>query len=45
MAVQKGRIIEVVRYCDGDVLATVHVYACINGRVQVECVPERVESA
>lgn len=31
-AVKAGRLLEVVRYCAGDVLATSHVYACINGR-------------
>lgn len=29
-AVQAGRLLDVVRYCAGDVLATSHVYACIN---------------
>ncbi|HEX7409673.1 MAG TPA: ribonuclease H-like domain-containing protein [Candidatus Binatia bacterium] len=30
-AVQSGQIIDVVRYCVGDVLATAHVYLCMNG--------------
>ncbi len=30
-AVQAGRIIDVVRYCAGDVMATTHVYRRING--------------
>lgn len=30
-AVHEGRIIDVVRYCVGDVLATAHVYLCMNG--------------
>ncbi len=31
-AVQAGRIIDVVRYCAGDVLATAHLHLCMNGR-------------
>jgi hypothetical protein len=31
-AVQAGRILDVVRYCAGDVLATAHVYLCLNSR-------------
>jgi hypothetical protein len=34
-AVQAGRLLDVVRYCAGDVLATSHVYACINARPAV----------
>ena len=29
-AVQGGRILDVVRYCAGDVLATAHVYRCVH---------------
>lgn len=39
-AVQQGRIIDVARYCAGDVLATAHVYQCVNGRLPTaECEP------
>ncbi len=29
-AVQAGRIVDVVRYCAGDVVATAHIYQCLN---------------
>jgi hypothetical protein len=37
-AVREGRILDVVRYCVGDVLATAHVYFCLNG-LPPECGP------
>ncbi|MFQ5665434.1 MAG: ribonuclease H-like domain-containing protein [Candidatus Binatia bacterium] len=30
-AVQAGRIVDVARYCAGDVLAAVHIYQCVQG--------------
>jgi len=31
-AVQAGRVLDVVRYCARDVLATAHIYRCLNAR-------------
>ena len=37
-AVQAGRIIDVVRYCAGDVVATAHVYRCLQ---EISSAPKR----
>jgi 3'-5' exonuclease len=44
-AVRGGRIIDVVRYCVGDLLATAHIYLSMNGLVlPPECKPSTGES-
>ena len=43
VAVKEGRIIDVVKYCAGDVLATAHVYLSLN-RLAPECGPGTGES-
>ncbi len=45
-AVHAGRIVDVVRYCARDVLATAHLYARINGEEpEPECPPDAAGSA
>ncbi len=44
-AVRNGKIVEVVRYCARDVLATAHLYARLNGEMPVlESPPSSTES-
>ncbi len=49
-AVQAGRIVDVARYCAGDVLATAHIYQCVQGQPpaevpQVELIARRASAA
>ena len=45
-AIREGRMLDVVRYCAGDVLATTHVYLCMNsgGVSTPECGPESTDA-